>query len=203
MRFVWRELVMRYFWGLILWPALVIGCTDIEPCGHYSGDVNFQEMFGTDTESCYTSIGGGLTANINDGFTYFEMPYLVSIGSSLRITYNNDLKSFDLRSLVYVKGKVEIEGNKILPDLDGLGSLSYIGGNLIIRAGYGPSEPEYFNQELSDISGLSNVESVAGDIRIENNPRLPTCAAEDLIERLKYFPGIATIDGNDTNATCE
>ncbi len=194
---------MRYFWGLILWPALVIGCTDIEPCGHYSGDVNFQEMFGTDTESCYTSIGGGLTANINDGFTYFEMPYLVSIGSSLRIIYNNDLKSFDLRSLVYVKGKVEIEGNKILPDLDGLGSLSYIGGNLIIRAGYGPSEPEYFNQELSDISGLSNVESVAGDIRIENNPRLPTCAAEDMIERLKYFPGIATINGNDTSATCE
>ena len=194
---------MRYFWCLILWPALVIGCTDIEPCGHYSGDVNFQEMFGTDTKSCYTSIGGGLTANINDGFTYFEMPYLKSIGSSLRIKYNNDLKSFDLRSLVYVKGKVEIEGNRILPDLDGLRSLSYIGGNLIIRAGYGPSEPEYFNQELSDISGLSNVESVAGDIRIENNPRLPTCAAEALVERLKYFPGIATINGNDTSATCE
>jgi hypothetical protein len=173
------------------------------PCGHYLGDVSFQEMFGTDTESCYTSIGGELTANITDGFTYFEMPYLRSIGGGLRIVYNYDLKSFDLRSLVYVKGKVEIEGNRILPDLGGLRSLSYIGGSLIIRAGYGPSEPEYFNEELSDISGLSNVESIAGDIRIENNPKLPTCAAEALVERLVYFLGIATISGNDNSASCD
>lgn len=73
------------------------------------------------------------------------------------IEYNYDLRGFDLRSLVFVKGDVRIEGNNILPDLDGFGSLAYIGGSLIIKAGSGPSEPEFFNQELADIGGPADL----------------------------------------------
>jgi len=190
---------MKYFWGLILWPALIIGCSEIEPCGDYSGDVNIQEMFGTDTENCYSSIGGDLTINITDGLTNVEMPYVTSIGGDLRILCNYDLVRLDLGSLVYVKGEVEIEGNKSLTNLDGLRSLKYIGGSLTIDN----RSCKHPNGELADISGLDRLESVGDNIKIEGNPRLPTCAAEALVERLKYFPGIAAIDGNDTNATCE
>jgi hypothetical protein len=174
------------------------GCGN-EPCGHYPGDVRFQEMFGTNTESCYTSIGADLSVNITDGFTNFEMPYLKSIEGTLRIICNYDLKSFDLSSLVYVKGDVQIEGNKVLPDLDGLSGLSYIGGNLYI----GGVHCKHANQELSDISGLSNVESVGADFTIRDNPKLPTCAAEGLLAQLKYFLGVASITGNDGSATCD
>jgi hypothetical protein len=179
--------------------VLIVGCNEMEPCGEYSGDVSFQEIFGTDTETCYTGIGGELRININDGLTEVEMPYVTWLGGDLTIIYNNDLISLDLGSLVYIEGDVEIEGNRSLPSLDGLRSLKYIGGGLKI----GCPHCEHLNDELSDISGLDKLESVGGNIKIEGNPKLPTCAAEALVQRLKYFPGIATINGNDTSASCE
>jgi hypothetical protein len=190
---------MKYFWGLIFWPALIVGCNEMEPCGDYPGEVSFQEMFGTDTETCYTSVGGDLTINITDGFTEVEMPYVTSLGGDLRILCNYDLVRLDLGSLVYIRGDVEIEGNKSLPNLDGLRSLKYVGGSLTI----GGQSCKHPNGELVNIEGLDKLESVGGNIKIEGNPRLPTCAAEALVQRLKYFPGIAAIDGNNTNATCE
>ena len=190
---------MKYFWALILSTVLIAGCNDLEPCGEYSGDVRFQEVVGTDTDTCYTGVGGELRININDGLTEVEMPYVTWIGGGLTIIYNNDLVSLDLGSLVYIKGGVEIEGNRSLPSLDGLRSLKYIGGSLTI----GCSHCEHLNGELADISGLDKLESVGGNIKIEGNPKLPTCAAEALVQRLKYFPGIATIDDNDTSTTCD
>lgn len=190
---------MKYFWGLIFWPALIIGCSEMEPCGDYPGEVSFQEMFGTDTETCYTSIGGDLTINITDGLTEVEMPYVTSVGGELRILCNYDLVRLDLGSLVYVEGDVEIQGNKVLPDLDGLSGLSYIGGSLKI----GGQSCKHLNQELAGISGLSNVESVGVDFKIIDNPKVPTCAAEALLAQLKYFLGVATIAGNDGSGTCE
>jgi hypothetical protein len=194
--------MVRSFVVFIL-TAVSCTCCGIEPCGEHDGDVVIRNSSDADKHTCYTSITGGLQVNANERLSSFQLPYLESIGSSLMLVYNYELKEFDLRSLVYVKEGMEIEGNHKLPDLDGLSSLAYIGGDLTIRAGWGASEPEYFNDELSDISGLGNVESIAGDIRIENNPRLPTCEAEALVARLKYFFGTATISGNDSNATCQ
>ena len=179
--------------------ALSCAACGNEPCGDYPGEVSFQEMFGTDTETCYTSIGGDLTINITDGLTKVEMPYVTSVGGDLRILCNYDLVRLDLGSLVYIRGEVEIEGNKSLPNLDGLRSLKYIGGSLTID-NHSCKHP---NGELADISGLDRLESVGGNIKIEGNPRLPTCAAEALVDRLIYFLGTATISGNDGNATCE
>lgn len=190
---------MKHFLVLIFSTMLIAGCNEMEPCGHYPGKVSFQEMFGTDTDTCYTSVGGDLKINITDGLTSVEMPYVTWLGGDLRIICNYDLVSLDLGSLVYIKGEVEIEGNRSLPNLDGLRSLKYVGGDLKI----GGQNCKHPNGELADIGGLDRLESVGGNIKIEGNPRLPTCAADALVERLKYFPGIATIDGNDTGATCE
>jgi hypothetical protein len=98
---------------------------------------------------------------------------------------------------------VIVEGVERLPDLDGLGRLAYVGGSLMIRAGFGENAPEHVNAELASIEGLGNLESVAGDVQIENNPKLPTCAAEALVDRLVYFYGSVSIAGNDDTATCD
>lgn len=188
---------MRVFWILVFSAALTSGCNG--PCGEYDGEVNFQEMFGTDTKNCYTGVEGDLTVNITDGFKRVSMPHLTWLGGDLRILCNYDLVHVDFGSLEYVEGRVEIQGNRLLPDLNGLKSLKYIGGSLTI----GGQGCRYLNAELADISGLDRLESVGGDIRIEANPNLPTCAADALVQRLEYFPGIATIDGNDSGATCE
>lgn len=190
---------MKHFLFLVFSMVLVIGCDPMEPCGHYPGEVSFQEMFGTDTQNCYTSVGGDLTINITDGLTKGEMPHVAWLGGDLRILCNYDLVRLDLGSLVYIKGEIEIEGNRSLPDLDGLRSLKYLGGSLTI----GGPNCKHPNGELADISGLDRLESVGGNIKIEGNPKLPGCAADALVQRLKYFPGIATIDGNDTGATCD
>ena len=190
---------------LVVFSLAALFCTacGVEPCGTHTGDVIIRDSSDADKHTCYTSITADLQVNANEGLTSFGLPHLKSIGGNLMLEYNYDLRGFDLGSLVYVKGDVQIEGNNILPDLDGLSSLSYIGGSLIIKAGNGPNEPEYFNQELANIDGLNNVESIAGDVRIEHNPKLPTCAAEALVDRLIYFLGTATITGNDGGATCE
>ena len=190
---------MKFFWVLIFPAVLVVGCNEMAPCGEYPGEVSFQEMFGTDTETCYTGIGGDLTVNITDGLTHVELPYVTWLGGDLRILCNYDLVGLELGALVYIEGEIEIEGNRSLPNLDGLRSLKYLGGSLTI----GGQSCKHLNGELADISGLDKLESVGGNIKIEGNPKLADCAAEALVERLKYFPGIATINGNDTGATCE
>lgn len=190
---------MKHFLFLVFSTVFMFGCDTLEPCGHYPGEVSFQEMFGTNTDTCYTSIEGDLTINITDGLAKVELPFVTWLGGNLRILCNYDLVSLDLGSLAYIKGEIEIEGNRSLPDLDGLRSLKYLGGSLTI----GGQSCKHPNGELADIGGLDKLESVGGNIKIEGNPKLPDCAAEALVQRLKYFPGIATINGNDTSANCE
>jgi hypothetical protein len=168
-------------------------------CGDYPGRVSFSDILGTDTETCYTSVGADLNVNTTEGPTEVEMPYVESVGGDLTIICNYNLSLLDFGSIEYVKGDVIIEGNRLLASLDGLRSLKYIGGSLIIRN----RMCKYPNEQLSDISGLNNLESVSGDIIIEGNPKLPTCAVDALVARLKYFPGIATIESNDSNAICD
>ncbi len=188
---------MRTIYTLLASLVLCSGCGDVL-CGEHIGDALIKEPSDTAQYSCHTSVTGIFQVNVNRGLSYFEMPHLESIGGSLLIQSSHDLENFDLNKLEYVKGDVRIKSNAALLDLNGLSNLSYIGGDLRIYGWDG----EVLNRELSDISGLGRLESVAGDIEITNNPKLPACAAEALVEQLKYFPGIATIADNDNSATC-
>lgn len=189
---------MRFF---VLATIATLWCAacGVEPCGTLEGDATIRNSSDAEQYACHTRITKDLSVNANEGLSNFEVPHLVAIDGDLRIIYNYVLKRFDLGSLVYVRGNVEIEGNSLLPDLNGLRNLSYIGGSLYIRSMHG----ERLNGELADIDGLGSVESIAGDIWIENNPKLPTCAAEALVEQLVYFLGTTMISGNDSSATCE
>jgi hypothetical protein len=87
---------------------------------------------------------------------------------------------------------------RILLNLDGFGRIESIGGNLEIVEGI-----KFLNEELSDISGLRNLRVVRGDVIITNNPKLPTCAAEELLTRLEDLTGGSEIAGNDDSASCD
>ncbi len=66
-------------------------------------------------------------------------------------------------------------GTVALKDLDGLASLEKVGGNLNIA----------FNEALVDVEGLSELKEVGGYLILYDNPLLPTCQLEELVERLE------------------
>jgi len=190
---------MKAFLGLLCLPILISCGAGNEQCGELDGDAVIQPTFGNNPESCHSSVSGDLKINMPEGLRTVQMPYVSSVGGDLMIICNYELVTLDLGALEYVTGDVEIEGNMSLTSLDGLRSLRFVGGSLSIHH----SHCKHPNAELADISGLDRLESVGGDILIQDNPKLPNCAAEALVERLKFFPGVATIDGNDTGATCD
>lgn len=69
-----------------------------------------------------------------------------------------------LKGFTEVTGKVLIESNAAVNDLDGLESLTTIGKDLIIRD----------LQALTDIDGLRNLTEISGDLIISENPMLTT-----------------------------
>jgi hypothetical protein len=52
------------------------------------------------------------------------------------------------------------------------------------------------NDNLADLSGLENLESIDGDLWIFNNPVLPDCEACDLLDQLGETPEILKVHNN-------
>lgn len=79
--------------------------------------------------------------------------------------------------------------------LDDLGSLSAVHGYLTIEG----------NDSLSDIDGLASLIELTGFLRVYDNPSLPTCAVQKLVEQLQNqgWTGSAYIQGNDNIAACD
>ena len=61
------------------------------------------------------------------------------------------------------------------------------------------------NDRLTTLRQLERLMSLGTDLRIKNNPLLPTCEAEALRDRLRGlgWQGEAVIEGNDSTATCD
>jgi len=130
-----------------------------------------------------------------------RVPGAVSIGQ----TGVSDLT--DLSNLVSVGGYLEIgdgwcetqacysRGNPNLESLSGLENLETVGADLRI----------HFNDQLTDITSLGGVSTFGGNLEVNRNLQLPTCAAEELRDRLIAggWSGEATIEGNDDSGTCE
>lgn len=57
----------------------------------------------------------------------------------------------------------------------------------------------------TSLTGLDSLTDFGSDMFIRQNPTLPTCAAENLRDRLagQGWDGTATIEGNDDSGTCE
>jgi len=141
-----------------------------------------------------TIVGGGLFIWDNDVLA--DTPGLRNvraIGGALHVTNNRSLERLTLGAVSGV-GTVRISSNPRLSDLAGLANLELIQGDLIIAS----------NDSLASLP-LDALQRVTGGIRIEANPKLPTCSAEAFVERLRTagYEGSATIVNNDGAATCE
>jgi hypothetical protein len=124
---------------------------------------------------------------------------------------------FHLEALVgvsYLQGELQIRGamdlsplaclesvsaltiveNPMLATLSGLENLAEISGPCVIAE----------NATLSNIEALGSISSIEGSLSIENNPMLPTCQGENLVEAIgsANIGGAVSIDNNFDAGTC-
>jgi hypothetical protein len=115
---------------------------------------------------CLTSVGGAMwiggSFNEAEWVTNLDMPNLTSVGGNLGIEVTSLTNLDGLSSLTSVGGDLAITSNDVLTDISGLSSLTSVGGDLNISN----------NDALTDISGLSNLTAVGGALSIANNPAL-------------------------------
>ena len=96
-------------------------------------------------------------------------------------------------------GRLQIDRNPILDNLDGLSSLTSVVGDLIIGN----------NAALTNLNGLSSLTSVGGVVQISRNTALTSCAGVAPVLGWPVFPykdgsdgvsGTVTINDNDVGA---
>ncbi len=134
---------------------------------------------------------GSVTIHYNDALESIQgLSTLGAIGGELDLLRNPALTRISLDALTMVAEGVSFVqlGAPQLSNLEGLHSLTTIGGDLVIS-----STP------LESLDGLSQLESVGGRVLIEANPALPQCEATALSERLAVS---CTCQGNDEAGSC-
>ena len=114
-----------------------------------------------------------------------------SVGN-LEISYNDLLTSLSGLGNLTSAGNVEIAANDSLTSLDGVENLNYI-TKLEIKN----------NIALTDLHGLASLGTVEGSFEIKNNPVLPTCEGEWLLDSIEFVGGpLFDIINNCDTCTC-
>ena len=158
----WRNSAVRlacFFTLLVLTTAIspplwAVDCTSLIIGLYAQADIdNFQNNHGPCDRVLKLHIEGADIANL-DG-----LAGLINI-QNLHIEHNNVLTSVDgLSSLTSVGGNLWIQNNSQLTNLDGLAALTGVGGTLAIL----------YNDALININGLSGVIRVGGTLSILEN----------------------------------
>jgi hypothetical protein len=132
---------------------------------------------------------------LSDNADLLELSGFAATAVNTELVIDQAAQLHDLAGLATLEsvGALEITDNPALTELAGLEQLRSA-VTLQISG----------NAELVDVSALSGLTSVTGDLSIENNPHLPTCAAEQLILAIgaENIDGTVTISGNDDTASC-
>ena len=125
---------------------------------------------------------------------------LRTIGKGLGLKDLQNLQSLsDLKSLISIGGGLEITNSDSLTSLQGLENITYLGEELFIED----------NDALETIKELGNLTFVGGDfnwsIMIQDNPMLPTCEANWLVETIgeENIVGEVAISRNNDDLTCD
>lgn len=120
---------------------------------------------------------------------------------------SGDLGSLEsLAALAGIEGDLRVLDTTALAQLDGLQQLADVGGDLVISG----------NAALSSLRGLSSLTAVR-NVRILDNPALPTCEAHWLVDNIGALggligreleggdiePGEIEIAGNDDAGSCD
>lgn len=117
------------------------------------------------------------------------------IGGNLVLWELNNLTDLTaLRGISSLGGNLDIQDSATLTNLDGLENLKTIGG-LRLRG----------NNTLATVDHLESIESVDGFFDIVQNPALPTCAAQALLDAIGEgnITGDISIQDNDDDGLCE
>lgn len=112
---------------------------------------------------------------------------LEEVERDLKLIWNPKLKNMEALSSLKKVGRIfKIQGNKNLKTLHGLENF---------REGY--SVTIFTNNELENITALNNVEVLEG-FGVEDNPKLPTCQAENIrdMHGLEYPDSVIANNGS-------
>jgi hypothetical protein len=127
-----------------------------------------------------------------------------SISGDLQVADNAvEITDLDaLSSIQAIEGSLILFGPSLI-DINGLGNLVSVGGSLAIQSATLTNVDGLQNLEsvgtdlyimgcfqLADLNGLGKLTSLGGQLTIRTLPRLPTCQARDLVQRL----GMSTAD---------
>ena len=112
----------------------------------------------------------------------------------IEFTNQEQIDSFQVNypACTEIEGTVKICGIDI-SNLTGLSSLTRIGGDLII--GDHLSYEPFYNKNLVDLSGLHNVDTIAGSLVIQYNSMLMSV---DGLDKLNFIGGDLLLNRNDT-----
>jgi len=113
-----------------------------------------------------------------------SFPSLHTINGNLNLD-SIGAQTIDLSSIHYVQD-LSIHDWPMLTNLDGMASLHTVNGYLAIER----------NDVLEDITSLMSVSSIGNDLRVRNNPLLPTSQADALAATIPDIGGEVFIDGN-------
>jgi hypothetical protein len=154
-----------------------------------------RELRNLDALSGLTSVESVI---INNNFSLANVDGLEGLGAvaTLTIADNDQLEDLEgLRGVETISGLLYLSSNPRLTDVDGLRSLTEVGGLVTIRD----------NDALLDLDGLSGLMEAGEGLVIQDNASLPTCEAEELLQRLRDhgWTGLAAIAGNDDEGSCE
>jgi hypothetical protein len=152
---------------------------------------------GVDTATCPNStLMGDYTVSNTLQLTALS-GYAIVTG---HLTVEGDIETLDgLECLSQIGGDLTVWQTTSLPDVDGLTSMFYVGGDLSIGMFFAG------NEILGDLDGLVHLTTLDGDLNVQMNPLLPTCAAEELEQQLidNGWTGTSSIWGNDDLGTCD
>jgi hypothetical protein len=128
-----------------------------------------------------TSVGGDLKIDNNQALTSLSaLENITSVGGDMYITDNPVLASLSgLENLTSVGETLDIAENDTLTSLCALENLELISGNLYIRE----------NKTLTSL-GMTGLNKVNENIRINSNPMLCTSLVEELMDQVKERGGI-------------
>jgi hypothetical protein len=131
-------------------------------------------------------VSGTIEIARNPAFARLDLPMLTTIGGIFVLAENDSLPNFQgMDSLETITTRLSVRANDAMVDFSGLERLSSISGDLKILQ----------NADLLSLTGFTSLSRISGVLEIQDNPVLPTSAAEALSRQIEVGDAVI-IDGN-------
>ena len=176
---------------LLLLPLLWTDGVWARQCAEYNYDLRSQAAVDALGQTGCTFVSGFLRIQGSTDITNLGKLTGITTVNNLEIVYNDSLANLDgLGNLTSVLGDLTIMANAVLNDVDGLNNLTQVGGSFFIE----------LNPALTDLDGLSNLTSVEGELDIRTNDNLINLDGLSGLKSVAYLSlienyGLSNIDG--------